>query len=116
MSRIFNYTPGQQATFYQEVKDNIDQRTDDGYIPTVTQIILPNFTTATGYPQDMTRIGQGLYYFQFLIPSGAAAVGTYFVDIVYLNPNTGLLVNDSVQILVNAPFGNFGVTTFGNIS
>lgn len=103
-----NYTPGQTVTFYEEVKDGYDQRTDDGYTPVVTRIIVPGFTLAAGYPQNMTRIDVGLYYFQFQLPSGAAAVGTYFIDIIYMNPDTGLLVNGSKCVLVNAPFGNFG--------
>ena len=113
MSDILNYTPGQMVTFYEEVKDGYNQRTDDGYIPVVTRVIVPGFTLASGYPQPMTRIDVGLFYFQLLLPSGAAAVGTYFVDIAYLDPNSRLIVNDSRQIIVTAPFGNFGATTVG---
>jgi hypothetical protein len=113
MTYCFNYTPGQLVTFYQEVKDGYDQRTDDGYIPVVTRIIVPGFTLACDYPRTMTRIDVGLFYFQFLLPNGASAVGTYFVDIIYMNPDTGLLVNASRQIVVTAPFGNFGLTPGG---
>jgi hypothetical protein len=113
MGDILNYTPGQQVTFYQEVKDGYNQRTDDGYIPVVTRIILPNFTLFDGYPSAMSRFDVGLYYFQFQLPIGAASVGTYFIDIAYLNPDTQLVVNDSRQIIVTAPFGNFGVSTVG---
>jgi len=114
MSTILNYTPGQIVTFFEEVKDGYtNQRTDDGYVPVVTRIIVPGFTLASGYPQSMTRIDVGLYYFQFLLPNGAAAVGTYFVDIIYMDADSGLLVNDSVQVVVTAPFGNFGVSTVG---
>ena len=115
MSGILNYTPGQLVTFYQEVKNCYDQRVDDGYIPVVTRIIMPSicgFTLANGYPQDMIRIDVGLYYFQFRLPLEAISVGTYFVDISYLNPNTLLIVNDSRQIIVTAPFGNFGVSPY----
>jgi hypothetical protein len=112
MGGTLNYTPGQTVTFYEEVKDGYDQRTDDGYIPVVTRIILPNFNLASNFPQTMTRVDVGLYYFQYLIPNGAAAVGTYFIDIVYMDPDSGLLVNDSRQIVVSAPFGNFGVSPF----
>lgn len=114
MSDILNYTPGQQVTFYQEVKDGYNQRTDDGYIPVVTRIILPSFSLAAGYPQAMTRLDVGLYYFQFILPVGAAGVGTYFVDITYMDPDTTLMVNDSRQIIVTAPFGNYGVTIGGS--
>jgi hypothetical protein len=108
MSGILNYTPGQVVTFYQEVKDGYDQRTNDGYTPVVTRIILPCLTLSTGYPVDMTYVDVGLYYFQFQLPGGAASVGTYFIDIVYMNPDTQLLVNDSRQVIVTAPYGNFG--------
>ena len=114
MSDILNYTPGQTVTFYQEVKDGYGQRTDDGYIPAVTRLIVPPlFTLATGYPQSMTRLDVGLYYFQFVLPVGAAAVGTWFVDIAYLDPDSQLIVNDSRQVVVTAPFGNFGISTVG---
>lgn len=115
MTFCFNYTPGQTVTFYEEIKDGYGQRTDDGYIPVITRIIIPGFILAAGYPQNMTRLDVGLYYFQFQLPNGAAAVGTYFVDIIYMNPDTKLLVNTSKQIVVTAPFGNFGVSTFGNL-
>jgi len=101
------------VTFFEEVKDGYNQRTDDGYVPVVTRIIVPpSFTLASGYPQTMTRLDVGLYYFQFTLPTGAVGVGTYFVDIAYMDPDTGLIVSDSRQVIVTAPFGNFGVTTF----
>lgn len=113
MTEILNYTPGQTVTFYQEVLDGYGQRTDDGYIPVVTRLITPLFTLAVGYPQSMTRLDVGLYYFQFVLPPGAAAVGTWFVDVAYMNPDSSLIVSASWQIMVNAPFGNFGLTIGG---
>ena len=68
---------------------------------------------AEGFPQNMTRFDVGLYYFQYQIPIGAVAVGTHFIDIIYMNPDTTLLVNSSRQIVVTAPFGNFGTTPGG---
>lgn len=113
MNDCFTYTPGSLVTFYFVIKDGYHQRTDDGYIPVVTRIIIPGFTLAAGYPQNMTRLDVGLYYFQFLLPSGAGSVGTYFVDIAYLDPDSGLIANDNRQIVVIAPFGNFGLTPGG---
>lgn len=114
MSTILNYAPGQTVTFYIEVKDGYThQRTDDGYVPVVTRIIIPGFNLASGYPLSMTRFDVGLYYFQFILPIGAAAVGTYFVDIVYMDPDSLLLVNDSIQIIVTAPYGVYGITSVG---
>ncbi len=110
MSNILNYTPGQIVTFYQEVKDSEGQRTNDGYIPVVSRIILPGFVLASGYPVNMNYISTGLYYFQYAIPQGAGALGTYFVDIAYMDPDTQLIVSASRQIIVTAPFGNYGVS------
>jgi hypothetical protein len=113
MTTILNYTPGQTATFYQEVLDGYGVRTDDGYIPVITRVILPGFTLSDAYPQSMMRFDVGLYYFQLTIPSGAASLGTWFVDIAYLNPVSLLVVSASWQIVVLAPFGNFGITVGG---
>lgn len=113
-SDILNYQPGQTVTFYKEVKDGYGQRTDDGYIPVITRVVLPGFVLATGYPQNMSRLDVGLYFFQLVIPQGAGAVGTYLVDIVSLDPNSLLLVNDSRQIVVTAPYGNYSTSTIGN--
>jgi hypothetical protein len=62
----------------------------DGYydLPLVNRIIFPSLSEAVGYPKQMARLDTGLYYFQFTLPTGAAAVGTYIVDIKYVNPNT----------------------------
>lgn len=110
MTTILNYTPGQTATFFQEIKDGYGVRTDDGYIPVVSRIIVPGFTLASGFPQNMIRLDIGLYYYQFILPNGAAAVGSYLVDIIYLNPIDGFLNTNTYQIVVNAPFGNFGLS------
>lgn len=113
MSNILNYTPGQNVTIFQEIKDGYGVRTDDGYVPVVTRVITPTFTLATGYPQNMTRLDTGLYYFQFTLPTGAAAVGSYLVDIAYLNPINSVIVSNTFQIVVSAAYGNFGITVVG---
>ena len=70
-----------------------------------------------GYPQNMTRLGLGLYTFQLAIPSGASAVGSYLVDIIYRSPFTaggdsGDDINYAAyQIIVSAPYGLYGITT-----
>lgn len=111
MPTVLNYTPGQQVTVFQEIIDATGARTDDGYTPVVTRIIVPGFTLATGtYPIAMNRLDTGLYYYQFNLPSGASAVGSYLVDIVFLNPVTNVLNNNTYQIVVTAPFGNFGIS------
>jgi len=113
MNDCFTYTPGSLVTLYFVIADGYHQRTDDGYIPVVTRIIVPGFTLAAGYPQNMTRLDVGLYYFQFQLPTGAGSVGTYFVDIAYLDPINGLIANDNRQIVCIAAFGNFGLTPGG---
>ncbi len=113
-SDILNYQPGQTVTFYKEVKNSNGQRTDDGYIPVVTRVVFPGFALAPNYPQTMSRLDVGLYFFQLVIPQGAGAVGTYLVDIVSLDPNSLLLVNDSRQIIVTAPYGNYSTSTVGS--
>jgi hypothetical protein len=111
MNTVLNYTPGATATIFLELKDGYGQRMDDGYIPVVQQIILPTFTTATGYPQNMTELDIGLYYFQFTLPTGSTAVGSYLVDVAYLS-SAGYINNDIFQIVCFAVSGNYGVTTF----
>lgn len=112
MPTVLNYTPGQQVTIFQEVKDGYGQRTDDGYIPAVDRIFFPPlFQQLPNYPQSMIRLDTGLYYFQFTLPPGAASVGSWLVDIIFLNPATGLLNFNTYQIVVTAPFGNYGVVT-----
>lgn len=110
MPTVLNYTPGQRATVFQEVKDANGVRTDDGYVPVISRIIFPNFTLASGYPIAMTRLDTGLYYYQFNLPKGAEAIGSYLVDIVFLNPINSILNTNTYQIVVTAPFGNFGVS------
>ncbi len=110
MSGNLYYTPGQTATFYKEVLNSNQQLVDDGYVPVVTRIIDPTLTALSGYPQAMTRIDTGVYVFQFIVP---AVIGTYFVDIIYLNPDTHLLVSDSRQIMIFSPFGKFGLSSVG---
>jgi len=66
-----------------------------------------------GYPQDMIYLDVGLYYFQFTLPNGAVSVGSYLVDVVYMNPTTSLLVTNAFQIIVAAPFGIYGITSVG---
>jgi hypothetical protein len=97
---------------YQQVLDGYQQRVNDGYIPVVQQVILPNLCLAPNFPQNFTQIGQGLFYFQYCVPSGAWAVGTHLLDVAYLSPVDGYIVNEVNQVVVSAPFGNFGVSPY----
>lgn len=112
MIQTLAYFPGQTATVFLETLDGYGQRADGYAIPVITRLIFPDLTLATGYPVAMTQLDVGLYYYQFILPCGAASVGSYLVDISYANPTTSYPNTALYQIAVNAPFGNYGTTTF----
>lgn len=118
MSNILSHMPGQTVTIVQQVF-NLDGYRQDGYdfinsgllgAPVIARIIFPNFTLAAGYPVSMTKLDTGLYSFSFRLPTGAASVGLYIVDIYWYHPNTLSLQQDITQILVTAPFGLYSAT------
>lgn len=105
MTEILSYFPGMQVTIFQTLVDAFGQRTDGYGPPVITRIIFPEFTLATGFPQTMNRLDVGLYYFQFLLPKGAAAIGAYEIEVLTTNPTTGLPNFKYFQVNVTAPFG-----------
>jgi hypothetical protein len=118
---ILSYSPGQTATLFLETKDDDGYYFDgyydgypiDGYSsPVIQRVIKPDMTLDGYYPYPMTKFSTGLYYFNITLPIGASAIGSYFVDIAYRQPNTNLLQFQSYQILVKAPFGLYSVTSF----
>lgn len=113
MVDLLTYFPGQKVTIFLETLDGYSHRANSSSIPTVNRIFLPSFSLAPGYPQFMNTLDTGLYYFQFVLPIGAAAVGSYLVDVGYLRPSDGYAVNHVYQILVNAPYGNYSATIGG---
>jgi hypothetical protein len=112
MITTVDYSPGQTATVFLETLDGYGQRADGYIIPYISRLVFPDLTLASGYPTNMTQLDVGLYYYQFVLPSGAVAVGSYLVDIAYANPSTGYINTELYQVLVNAQYGNFGTTTF----
>lgn len=110
MSQTLSYFPGQQVTIFLETKDSNGSRLDCPSLPFVSKVILPTLTLASDYPQDMVNIEEGLYYFQFTLPTGASAVGNYLVDVSYVHPDTGYTNTEIYNIVVGAPFGNFSVS------
>ena len=88
--------------------------TIDGYynLPVIERIIFPSLALASGYPQKMARIDSGLYYFQFTLPTGSTAVGSYIVDMQYINPATNNVGETFTQVVVMAPFGQYTISTF----
>lgn len=111
MSYVLNYSPGQQATIVFETLDGYGARADGYLVPSITRIIFPNLFLAAGYPQNMARIDVGLYIFQFTIPTEASAVGSYIVDILYYDPDTGEPRSTFFQVIVSAPFGQYSIST-----
>lgn len=110
--------PGQTVTIIQQVF-NSDGYRADGYdfigsgplgAPVISKIIFPGATLALGYPVAMTKLDTGLYAYSFVLPTGAAAVGLYVVDIYWYHPTTFSLQQDIVQIVVTAPFGSYSIT------
>jgi hypothetical protein len=119
MTTTLYYFPGQKATVFLETKDGYGQRADvglpfDGYVdPIITRVIFPDLSLAANFPQPMIKLDTGLYFFQFTLPVGGASVGSYLVDVTYNPPGTTTFLQTFFQLIVTAPFGNFGVTTFG---
>lgn len=110
MVNILNAAPGQECTIVLETFDGYERA--DGYaLPEITRIIFPDLTESDGYPQDMTQIDTGLYMFTFTLPTGAAAVGSYLVDVDYYQPGTMNVTKVIYQVIVSAPFGRYFSTS-----
>jgi hypothetical protein len=106
---VLSYQPGQTVSIWFETLN--DGYRSDGYnTPVVNRIIFPSGALTTGYPKTMTRYDVGLYFLQFVLPTGSTAVGSYIVDIGYTDPATGNAQTTFIQVLVSAPFGLYSVT------
>jgi hypothetical protein len=110
MIQTLAYFPGQKVTIYLETVNNIGVRTDSASLPSVQRVIFPDFSLASGYPQNMIKLDTGLYYHQFTLPKGAVSVGSYLVDVSYISPATSQEIKQIYQITVTAPYGNFNAT------
>lgn len=111
MTQVFYHSPGQTVTVVLETLNVNGGREDSPTLPTVNRIILPSLTLAANFPQVMTRLDTGLYYYKFVLPSGATAVGTYIIDISYIDPAISMTKSAAFQVVVTATTGNFGVNT-----
>lgn len=109
MHTVLQYSPGQIATVTLSVMDQNNVLTDGYTQPVVTKILMPNLTSAAGFPVAMQKIDTGLYRFSFQIPSGAVSVGSYVVVMTYTSPG-GAIHNEVVEIKVSAPFANFSAS------
>lgn len=108
--QTLSYFPGQEVTIFLDIQDGYHVRTDLTSLPIVTRVIFPAMTLAANYPQLMIKLDTGLFYHKFVLPTGATAVGSYLVDISYINPFTSQTSSQSYQVVVTAPFGNFNAT------
>ena len=111
MSYILHHQPGQLCTVLLETQSVLDgYRADTSVTPTVERVIFPSLALAGSFPQDMTRIDTGLYRLSFTLPALASSVGTYVVDIEWLDPDTDELRQRAVQVVVTAPFGTYSAS------
>lgn len=110
MTQILSYFPGQTVNVFLETKDGYGVRTDSASLPVVTRVLFPGLTLADNYPQNMIKVDTGLYYYEFILPTTAAAVGNYLVDVSYINPVNDSVNTETYQVIVTAPFGNFSAT------
>lgn len=106
---VLHYSPGQKVSIILETLNNDGYREDGIELPQITRIVFPDLSLADDYPQDMVKLDTGLYYYQFTLPAGGAAVGSYLVDIMHQFAND-ITKNYLYQVLVNAQFGNFTVS------
>ena len=111
MTQILYYSPGQVVTAILETFNSDGYRQDSSSLPIVSRVIFPAFTLASNYPQSMIKLDTGLYYYQFTLPTGAAAIGSYIIDVLYADPVTSILKEKAYQVICNAPYGNFGIVT-----
>lgn len=110
ISQTLYHSPGQKATIFLEVLNNDGYRADAYTVPVVNSIFKPNHTYADGYPASMTNFETGKYYFDYTIPSGSTAVGSYLMDVFYEHPTTTQTIKLLYQIVVTAPFGIYSTT------
>jgi len=104
------YTPGQTATVVLETVGSDGYRMDTPETPKVAHIWDPSLQLIDGYAGDMIQVSTGLYVFYYTIPKGATAVGSYLMDVTYLDPVTSTAQEIIYQLIVNAPYGIYSAT------
>lgn len=93
---------------YFKYVQNTPGALSDGYVPVVLSVIFPDLSQAAGYPQNMTRLGYGLYAHGLQLPTGADALGTYIAQVYW--EEKGQPKNEVFAINVARPFGISNVT------
>ena len=116
MSNTLFYRPGETGTIVFETYDGYGVRADRYPTPVVSRVILPEFldddgylALSDGYPQSMTQLDTGLFYYKFILPTGGSAVGTYIFDITYEDPSDNVLKKIAYQIIAQSVSGNIGL-------
>ena len=98
--------PGQTVRLVVQTVD-VDGYRADGYVPEVVSVYFPDLSLAKGYPTPMVRINTGLYIHGLVIPGSASAIGTFIVNIFYME--AGRAQWEVFTIQVARPFGNSSV-------
>jgi len=111
MTQVFYHSPGQTVTVVLETLNVNGGRENSVSLPLVNRIILPSLTLAANFPQAMTQLDTGLYYYKFVLPTGATAVGTYIIDISYVDPAISMTKSFACQVVVTTVAGNFGANS-----
>lgn len=123
MLQTLSYFAGQTATIYLETTNSdgyycdgyysaVDGYAIDGYeSPVIHRVFTPALSLNSLFPQPMTKLDTGIYYYSFSLPTGAASIGSYFVDIHYRDA-LGILKVNPYLILVQAPFGLYSANSF----
>lgn len=111
MTQVFYHNPGQTVTIVLQTIGTTGAREDSPSLPLVNRIILPSLTLAANFPQSMTQLDTGLYYYKFILPTGSTAVGTYIIDAQYTDPATSQTKAIAYQVVVTTVAGNFGVNS-----
>lgn len=97
--------PGQNVRIAVQTTDGYGSRVD-GYVPVVTRVFMPDLAIAAGFPLEMARIDEGLYISGLVLPTGPTALGTWVVNVFFIQPGTGRPVWQLFTINVARPFGN----------
>lgn len=79
-----NFNLGEDIVIFLEtLKDNA--RFSFEKKPIIKRIIFPNLSTASGMPQTMREIDNGLFAFKFNTPVNKNAIGSYLVELEWEN-------------------------------
>lgn len=72
--------------------------------PQVMSIYFPDRSYSEGFPQTMTRLETGLYFYDIIIPTGLTSLGTFIASTMHTEGNN--TVWNTFIINVARPFGN----------